>query len=209
MLRYTQKRADSREIYKVPGTVREADDSYVYRARIANYSRKGMYIETDVVLDTGADIIIGIEDSPDPFIPADLLAANLYLAKIVWQNDSIDSIFNFGYGVQIISTGEKRPAGGNNLQKACRALRKHHRESDMKPVYVIWQNHYHHGLINNISRGGAFIETTEKFSVGQTLRLIIPGDQPDKGVAIKGKVVHLKKLGIGIVFESILDNHPF
>jgi hypothetical protein len=208
MLRYTQKRTDSREIFKVPVTVREVNDPYIYRARIANYSRKGMYIETDVVLDTGADIIIGIEDSADIYISADLQATNLYLAKIIWQRDFIDSIFNFGYGVQLISAAEDRSGIGTDLPNVRRALRKHRRESHAKPVFFTWQNHYHQGLINNISRGGAFIETTEKLSVGETIRLIIPGNKINKGVMLKGKVVHLKKLGIGIVFDRILKNRP-
>jgi Tfp pilus assembly protein PilZ len=207
MLRYTQKRADSRQTYKAPVTVREVNDPYIYRARIANYSKKGMYIETDVVLDTGADVIIGIEDSTELYLYADLQAAKLYLSKIIWQKDSIDSVFNFGYGVQIISAGENRSVIGAHLQVR-RALRKHRRKSHAQQVFFTSQNQYHQGLINNISRGGAFIETTKKLAVGQTIRLIIPGSKIDKGVMLKGKVVHLKKLGIGIVFESTLNNSP-
>ena len=61
---YSEKRANERIAYKVPISVEDLEDGFIYRARMINYSKSGMYLETDVILDLGAEIHIGIEDSP-------------------------------------------------------------------------------------------------------------------------------------------------
>ena len=57
------------------------------------------------------------------------------------------------------------------------------------------------GLITNISGGGAYIITKNKFYLGQVLQLVIPGDKKKKDVKLKGWVVRLSPGGLGVRFE--------
>ena len=206
MALYIEKRTDYREIYKAPVTVQELDDGFIYRARMANVSNKGMYIETDVVLEAGADIIIGIEDSPEISVSVSSNGAKFYLSKIIWQTDLIDSIFNFGYGVKIISADDTQ-TDSDTSSDLRQEWRKHRRRSYSKPVFITSRDQNHKGVINNISRGGVFIETKETFTTGQIIRLVIPGTKIDKGVMLKGEVVRFNQFGIGIVFKSLIKRH--
>jgi Tfp pilus assembly protein PilZ len=61
------------------------------------------------------------------------------------------------------------------------------------------------GLIKNISRGGAFIETADKFLFGQSIELIIPSSRIDRGKPIPGWIVHLNGDGIGVTFKRIFE----
>ena len=69
-------------------------------------------------------------------------------------------------------------------------------------------NQDYKGLISNISRGGAFIETRGKFKTGQIIKLIIPGTKIDKGRMLKGEVLHFNQTGVGIIFKSIIKKQP-
>ena len=206
MARYIEKRTDYRENYKAPVTVQELDDRFIYRARMANVSNKGMYIETDVVLETGADIIIGIEDSPEISVDLSANGSRFYLSKIIWQKDLIDSIFNFGYGVKIITDEDTQTASDTDSHLR-QELRKHRRRSYSLSVFFTSQNQYYKGIMNDISRGGGFIETKETFTAGQIIKLVIPGTKIDKGVMLKGEVVRFNQFGIGIAFKSLIKRY--
>jgi hypothetical protein len=63
-VRYSEKRAHNRNLCKLPATIEEIKDSFLYRARLVNYSNTGMFLETDVVLESETEIVVGIENSP-------------------------------------------------------------------------------------------------------------------------------------------------
>jgi hypothetical protein len=203
MVRLIERRTGSREICKVPVTVREVNDSFIYRARIANCSSKGMYIETDFVLEPGAHVRIGIEDFAEVSLLGSLEGSSFFLSEIIWQEDSLGSIFNFGYGIKIISADDQKQAFAANSQVR-QELRRHPRKSYPKPVFFTSRSRYRKGFIQNISRSGVFIKTTEKFTAGRIIKLVIPGTKFDKGTMLKGEVVRFNQLGIGIIFKSII-----
>ena len=64
MVHFAEKRAQIRSLCKLPATIEEVNDSFLYRARLVNYSNTGMFLESDVVLDSEAEIVVGIENSP-------------------------------------------------------------------------------------------------------------------------------------------------
>ena len=105
MIQYFEKRGDKRIEYKIPVSVEDIEDGFIYRARMVNYNKSGMYLETDVILDSGAEIYIGMEDSP--FILSSSTSTSIpsqyFRAKIKWLKESKDNLFNFGYGVAILS----------------------------------------------------------------------------------------------------------
>jgi hypothetical protein len=203
MAYFREKRAGSRTSHKVPATIEEVDDSFLYRARMVNYSQEGMFLETDVVLDAESEIIIGIDESPYGSSATASETSACFRGKIVWQKDIRGSIFNFGYGIKIISDGDQHDAQGHFTQEI-NELRKYPRKPFSKPVVFISENQHHKGITKNISRRGAFIEVDDKLEVGQMIKLAIPGTKIDNGVMLKGEVVHLHSAGIGVNFKSLI-----
>ncbi len=203
MTRNTERRTDLRHNYKTPISVQESNNIYIYRARMVNYSDKGMYIETEIALDDTTDLIVGIEDSKftPPTAPPD--SPMFFRAKILWQKNLKGSIFNFGYGFKIISVADFQKTLDTN-SPVKQELRKHPRKSYQKQIYFTWSDQYSKGAIDNISRGGVSILTRDKLSVGQTIRFDIPGTKYDKGVMLKGKVAYSSLKGVGVKIIGIL-----
>ena len=101
MVHYPEKRTYTRNPCKLPATIEEVKDNFLYRARLVNYSNNGMFIETDVVLESGSEIVVGIEDSP--FLSSASTATSdsidspeCYRARVVWHKSIEGSIFNYG-----------------------------------------------------------------------------------------------------------------
>ena len=63
MTRFHEKRSDNRTVFKSPITV-EDSSGIIYKARMVNFSRRGIYIETDWLLRPGTEIYIEMEKSP-------------------------------------------------------------------------------------------------------------------------------------------------
>jgi hypothetical protein len=80
--------------------VQDIESGKIHKARMFNYSKEGVYFESDSVLNPGTQIYIGIQDSPYASMP-DVL--EYHLAQIMWQKKLKDSFFRFGYGVKLIS----------------------------------------------------------------------------------------------------------
>lgn len=203
MAHYAEKRANPRMSCKVPVTIEELKDSFLYRARLVNYSKNGMFLETDVILDPEAEIVIGIEDSPFTSRESSSDAPVCYRASVKWHRNIKGSIFNFGYGVQIIPDADKKesPASGSQGKQD---LRQHPRRAYSKPVFFTSENQFYKGLTRNISRQGVFVKTKGSFNAGQTIKLVIPGTKIDNGVMLKGEVIHLNQTGIGVKFKTLL-----
>jgi len=71
-----------RASFRSPILVEDLNAGFIYRARMVNYSKKGIFIETDVILDPGEEIHIGMENSPYK-LSSD--ASGSYRAKVIWQ----------------------------------------------------------------------------------------------------------------------------
>jgi Tfp pilus assembly protein PilZ len=207
MIRYTEKRGEYREFHKVPVLVQELNDIYIYSARMVNFNYNGVYFETDAALEMGKDIIIGIEDSTFISPSASMDAPKFYRAIILWKKNLISCFFNFGYGTKLIFVNNKQNVSEMNSIVG-QKYRKHPRKHSSKPVFLTSKNQYYQGLISNISRGGAFIETRGKFKAGQIIRLTVPGTKIVKGIKLKSEVLHSNQSGVGIIFKSIIKEQP-
>ncbi len=83
-------------------------------------------------------------------------------------------------------------------------LRKFPRKPFRRTTIFSCQNRYYTGLTRNICRGGVFIETRNRFVKGQIITLVISRTKIEKGVMLKGEVVHLRHAGFGLKFLSLL-----
>jgi hypothetical protein len=195
---YSEKRRESRIYYWTPVTIQESDVCFLYRARLANHSRRGLYFETDLLLIPGSKAYIGIQDSTHRFFPE---GYGSFLVEIIWRKRLSKNIFNYGYGTKVISDKAKikvQKIDHVELQE----LRKSPRKSFSKLAYFASENKYYEGIIKNLSRRGAFIETKIKFSNGDAINLVVPG--PTKYIQIRCKIIYFKQNGFGVKFKSVM-----
>jgi len=195
---YSEKRSESRLYYWTPITIQESDVCFLYRARLTNYSGRGLYFETDLLLQLGAKVYIGIQDSTHRFFPEDY---GSFLVEIIWRKRLTKNIFNYGYGTKVIFDEAKKKVQIDDHVEI-KELRKSHRKPFSKLAYFASGNKYYEGIIKNLSRSGAFIETKTKFSNGDEINFVVPG--PNKYIQIRCKIIHFKQNGFGVKFKSVL-----
>jgi Tfp pilus assembly protein PilZ len=186
MDQYPERRSESRLYHRTPITIEESDICFLYRARLANFSERGLYFETDLLLPPGAKVCIGIHDSSKRFFSEDYVRL---IVEIIWRNRLTKVSFNYGYGAKEV------------LYDELKGQRKDHRKTFSKLVYFASQNKYYEGVIKNLSHSGAFIETRTKFSNGDEIKLVVPG--PNKYIQIRCKIIHFNQTGFGVKFKSI------
>ncbi|MGD8524550.1 MAG: PilZ domain-containing protein [Desulfobacterales bacterium] len=193
-----------------------------YKAKLYNLSESGIYFETDQSLYPGEKIYIAKK--------SDSSISNrkeFKRIKIKWQKDNIksfdeieikwrqeleDSFFQYGYGAvftgsntnmgKILDKDEVRKRNnGNRALEYKKDPREITREDYRQEITFISRNQSYKGLISNISRVGAFIETKNRFSIGQLIHLEIPGDILFKDLKLRGLVVRIEPDGIGVKFD--------
>jgi len=196
---YAENRKFARATLKSPVIVSKLNSRNLHTARMVNYSSNGMYLETDRLIPPEQEIFIGFENLPSGFSTD---APKGYRAKVIWQKKLKESIFDYGYGVNIISA-YKIPKSQTRGVRRKQDRRKHPRRPYQKPVFFTGQNKYFEGIIKNISQNGAFIEINNNFSEGQSIRLVIPGTKIDKGMMLKSSIVRKDKDGIGVKFLEL------
>ena len=191
-----------------------------YKARLYNYSESGIYFETDQSLYPGEKIFIAKKSDPSVSNEKEFRRIEIQLRnndmksfdqiEIKWRKDLEDSFFQYGYGAvfTISNTNlgkiidiEKIDKQKNGNRKYKKDPREIIRENYRKEINFSSRNQNYQGLISNISRVGAFIETKSSFSLGQLIHLEIPGDSLFKDLKLKGVVVRIEPDGIGVKFD--------
>lgn len=180
-------------------------------AKMFNFSRGGLYFESNSFISPGKEVFLGIAQSPYSRDPS---AYECHRVKIKWMKELYDSPYRYGYGVEhrdavecFSANGDQSDINGKVLQvervDTRTDSRKHPRKALARPVYLSAQSRYFQGLIKDISRGGIFVETDDRFSVGQVIKLVIPETKFDKNIMIRGEIVRLSQAGVGIKFTGI------
>ncbi len=193
-----ENRDNARIKYKSPVTIENLKAGIIYQARMLDFSKHGLYFETDSLLRLGDDVFIGIEYSPY----ADSL--NTYecmRAKIMWRRELPTSFFKYGYGVKYSIDYDKQKSRNGSL-KIVEDQRKNTRKRYSKSIIFATQNKILNGITKNISPSGVFIETHHRIEVGQIVTLFVPLKNA-KNARIKGEVVWAGPEGFGIKFLHI------
>jgi len=169
-------------------------------AKMINYCENGLYFESDMALVPGTKILLTIGDSPY----ARQVKRESYMAKILWGKVLQKSIYSFGYGVKYLLNENEHDSSKIDLKEK-KDFRKHPRRHFGKQTFFRYQNIFFPGTINNISRGGCFIETSESFILNQVISFSfnLSEKKQFKKIRIKAQVVHLSPDGIGVKFKGI------
>lgn len=193
-----ENRNNARIKYKSPVTIENLKAGIIYQARMLDFSKHGLYFETDSLLRLGDDVFIGIEYSPY----ADSLDTyECMRAKIMWRRELPTSFFKYGYGVKYSIDYDKQKSRNGSL-KIVEDQRKNTRKRYSKSIIFATQNKILNGITKNISPSGVFIETHHPIEVGQIVTLFVPLKNT-KNARIKGEVVWAGPEGFGIKFLHI------
>ena len=88
-----------------------------------------------------------------------------------------------------IAKFEKQHLQNKNLE-AEKDSRKHPRRSCKRPIFFFTHKYRHvKGIVTDISRGGAFVETGSKISLGARINLDIRGSKNRRGARLRGWIV--------------------
>lgn len=166
-----------------------------------NYCSDGLYFETDLKLQPGNELVLGIINSP---YSSNSNAYECYCVKVIRCDKLPDdsSRFYFGYGAKFMRNFDERRKDLINGIVA----RKHQRKKFSKHINFTADNRFYTGLIKDISKTGIFIETKDSFSSGQMLMLAIPFSNKNKNTIVNGQIVRAVQKGVGVRFKSMNNN---
>ena len=195
----------------------------LYKAKIYNLSKCGLYFETDQCLYPGEKIHIakisvtpkknGSERDRVAIKWRDKNARYFDPIEIKWRKELADSTYSFGYGAEfaradsilaklIIASAADTLEDDNEAWEYKKDHRELSRENYRKKITFSSQKKNYTGFLSNINRVGAFIETRDAFSLGQIIQLVIPGDGLFKPLELRGCVVRMEPQGVGIRFDK-------
>ncbi|MBW1902175.1 MAG: PilZ domain-containing protein [Deltaproteobacteria bacterium] len=83
-------------------------------------------------------------------------------------------------------------------------MRDHPRRPSFIPVECSSDEVSFTDFIQDIGRGGAYIQTDGNFYVGQLITLTFSLHQDEEPTSVRGKVVRMDPQGIGVKFEEVL-----
>ena len=188
-----ENRDKTRFEHVTPVTIENDEIGLQRKARMYNYSDGGLYIESDHRLEPKTEIRLGIANSP---FAAEPDAYEIFHGLIKWRRTLKDSVYYYGYGIEII--GADSP--GENDANPAAGSRRHARVDYSITVKYEFENQIYEGTTENVSTSGVFIKTRDPVAVGQTVKIDIPVKKKGKIKRIVGKVTWANRSGFGVQF---------
>ena len=192
-----ERREDARIDQISPLKIKNLKSGKIHNARMFNYSKNGMYFESDSILHTGDHIYIGIQDSP---YASSTGVVEYYRAEIRWNKKLKDSYFEYGYGV-VLATLDTKQNSQKIVAKDHKSTSKAPETPNRKTIKFTDHRKTYEGLIKDVSSSGIFFATEENFSEGQVLTFEIPQKNGNKA-KINGQIVWTDEEGFGVVFMN-------
>lgn len=193
------KNLEKRESVRIDQTsslkIKNLKSGKIYNARMFNYSKNGLYFETDSVLESDDQICIGIQDSP---YVSSKGVFEYYRSEIRWRKKLADSYFEYGYGVNLSTKLNKQSSKSTNLKKI-NEVNKNQKAPIRKIIKFADRSRSYEGLIKEISPSGIFFATEDTFEEGQILTFSVPLKN-GKEAKINGQIVWADDEGFGVIF---------
>jgi len=101
MVQCLERRGDLRSQHTTLLMIKDSTTGEFSMARMVNYGAEGIFFETNVCLDPGEKIDIGIENSPYTAIPD---VVDCYRVTIIWRRELELTLYKYGYGVRLSLT---------------------------------------------------------------------------------------------------------
>jgi hypothetical protein len=186
-----ERRDKARMPYVCPIIVNDLISGETCSARMFNQSDTGIYFESDALLESGAEVYIGLCHPPSEDRLSDYTC---YRTTIMWRKElGVDAHFFYGYGTQVLPSESPRKA------KSHRGQRRHPRRPLNRQVRFAADLTISKGYAADISPSGVFVKSGKRVRIGQIVTLGIPS-KTGKEVLVQGKVVWSNADGFGLKF---------
>ncbi len=201
-------------------TYEDLEKGIYAQSKMYNYSKDGLYFESDLKLKVGERIFIGIENSPYAQQPD---TYECYHAVIKRRQDLQRSTYKYGYGVHYSDPKQPEEPSGVSpvaleawppplssraeeapIPHGKKENRRHKRINLSKTVDCFSKNRLFRGTVKNIAPSGAFIETDQAFEIGEKLALALPFVKKGQGAMVKAEVIWKNDQGIGVKFKKVV-----
>jgi hypothetical protein len=189
-----ENRNKTRFAHESKVTLESTEIGFRRDARMFNFSDFGIYFESDYRLQPGAEIFVGISDSPFAPVPDKY---ERYRAIVKWRKKLKRSSYYYGYGVEIVEespkSAEPHPYDGT---------REHPRKDAAIRVTYEFDNEKYDGVTENVSSSGAFIRSDFPLSLStdQIVKLWIPLKKKGRIARLTGQVTRTNLRGFGVKF---------
>ena len=187
---------DKRIDYSSPVQIKELRFGEIHEARMLNYSKAGVYFESNGVFEQGTKIYICIQNSP--FRNSSGVLKYLH-GEVRWRKELKSSSSKYGYGIQLFSGIRQQEFEQSDPKE--KDLRKHPRKPFFRNIRFSSYKGSHEGDTKNVSASGLYVASREKFKAGQWLKLNLPLKN-GKTAEIMGQIVWLKDEGFGLKFQK-------
>ena len=215
-----EQRGNKRLTHVSDVTYEDLEKGIYAQSKMFNYSEDGLYFESDLKLEVGERIFIGIENSP---YAKQTGTYECYHAVIKRRQDLKRSVYKYGYGVRYSEPDQSmepagtttitlesgpsppaRPPEADSKSQQQKDKRRHKRINLSRTVDCFSKKRLFRGRVKNISPSGAFIETEQPFAVGEKLALALPFVKKGEGAMVKAEVIWKNNQGIGVKFKRVV-----
>lgn len=217
MYPHSEKRDGKRFTHVSNVTYEDLEQGVYSQSKMFNYSKGGLYFASDLKIDVGESVFIGIENSP--YAKKDN-EYECYHVVVKRRQKLSSSVYKYGYGVKFdkpskeqgrgtpaddseeIHSEEDKPEKARPEARDIEVrnnLRRYERIPLSKTVDYFTEGQVFEGRIKNISPNGAFFETKHVFPPGQALVIALPFIK--KGSMVKAEVVWRNDQGFGVKFK--------
>jgi Tfp pilus assembly protein PilZ len=208
----SERRTHKRFVYEADISHDLLAHSHIYKGKLHNFSKGGLYFESDQSIFPGEEVFLKFKDQQDA-VDDDIMSQLPFGVHIIWQNDLPDSFFRYGYGAHYLDKNdslvktlklpelEQENSRGKNPE-AETDPREYPRKQYHKSIQLTYRDKRYRGESINISKGGIFIKTDIQFAVGKKIKIVLPGNNIHKYLNLKGLIVRINTDGFGIKFKS-------
>ena len=179
--------------------------------KIYNFSQQGLYFESNHDILPLEEVFVEIIDH---ITSSGTEQELLFDVEVIWRKKLPDAPFRYGYGARfkftdesiehkIKSAGPRKPPlpiPPPELEDKTEA-REFPRKRCHQSVVFNHGTRVCRGWVTDISRGGAFIRTQSKFSLGHKIIIVITGDKAIKNLQRPGWIVRVNSEGFGVSFN--------
>lgn len=187
-----ERRRSARLDYQTRVSIENLEVGILHDARMGNFSKSGVYFESDFYLVPGTQIFLGIASSPFTDAPG---VYECYRSIVRWRRYLEEAAYDYGYGVELVARLSHRKKPGKDA-------RRHPRKACAIPALIECDRKRYRGVIANASRGGVFLKCSDKLAIGRQVFLTIPLKNRQKLVTRVGEIVWIDSGGVGIKFQD-------
>ncbi len=183
------------------------------KAWILKVSRGDIWFLSNIALPQGNYVYLGLNMKGTDAV---FNSNGFHLILIKYRTDSDNSSYRFRYQATYINSKGTLDKPTRRLDYEKQVLKKtglrfqndprdNPRKSCRKTIFFHSKENKYQGIITNLSRGGAFIETKNNLSFGQTIEISVPEKYSKEDIKIFGEVVRLERNGVALNWTKILD----